>query len=173
MAKNKKLVGAPRKYESAAALGSAVNKYFRSICYEDYVRSANGELVYNLDNEPVKRVFFAVAPTIPSMCIALGITPRTWRNYCDSTKHPEFADVTSMAMAIMEAWLANESVTREKSVQGILFNLKNNYGWTDRQEIELGEKTRKTMSGADNLSIEDKIAYLAAMGVRDEEDSEP
>ena len=160
---SKNVVGAPRKYESANALSKAVNQYFRSICYEDYVRDAQGRPVLNLDNEPIRHVFFAVAPTIPAMCLRLGITPRTWRNYCDENKHPEFAKVTSMTMAVLEAWLANESVTREKSLQGILFNLKNNYGWTDKQEIELGEKTRQTIKTHDALSLEEKIAYLSQM----------
>lgn len=170
MAKIKKnVVGAPRKYDSANALSKAVNQYFRSICYEDHIRDGIGNPVLNLDGEPIKRVFFAVAPTIPSMCLALGITPRTWRNYCDEKKHPEFAKVTSMTMAVLEAWLAHESVTREKSLQGILFNLKNNYGWSEKIEIEAGEKTRATMSGASSMSTEEKIAYLASLGLSDEE----
>lgn len=170
MAKLKKnVVGAPRKYDSANALSKAINQYFRSICYEDYIRDGIGNPLLNLDGEPIKRTFFAVAPTIPAMCLALGITPRTWRNYCDEKKHPEFAKVTSMTMAVLEAWLAHESVTREKSLQGILFNLKNNYGWSEKIEIEAGEKTRATMSGASGMSTEEKIAYLASLGLSDEE----
>lgn len=159
----KKLVGAPRKYETATALSKAINDYFRSICYRGCVRNVAGEVILNLDGEPIEQTFFAVAPTIPALCLRLGITPRTWRNYCDDKKHPEFSEVTSMTMAVLEAWLANESVTREKSLQGILFNLKNNYGWTDKQEIELGEKTRQTIRTHDTLSLEEKIAFLQQM----------
>lgn len=173
MAKIKKnVVGAPRKYDSANALSKAVNQYFRSICYEDYIRDILGSPVLNLDGEPIKRVFFAVAPTIPSMCLALGITPRTWRNYCDEKKHPEFAKVTSMTMAVLEAWLAHESVTREKSLQGILFNLKNNYGWTEKQEIELGEKTRQTMTAGETMSLAEKLAYLASAQLPENDEAE-
>jgi hypothetical protein len=167
----KKLVGAPRKYETAEALSKAVNEYFRSICYYGTVKDETGKPITNLDGEPVETVFYAIAPTIPAMCLKLGITPRTWRNYCDEKKHPEFNEVTSMAMAVIEAWLAGESVTREKNLQGIIFNLKNNYGWTERVEIEAGEKTRQTINAHDCLSLEEKMAYLSTLSEpTDEED---
>lgn len=165
--KVKNAVGAPRKYESAATLAKAVNKYFRSICYVTHVRNVAGEIVHNVDGEPIERIAFAVPPTVPGLCVALGITPRTWRNYCDAEKHPEFGEITSGTMALIESWLAEQLVSREKSVQGIIFNLKNNYGWSEKIEIEAGEKTRATMSGASGMSIEDKMAYLTAIGLHD------
>ena len=48
----------------------------------------------------------------------------------------------------------------EKGLQGIIFNLQNNYGWRQKQEVELGEKTRSSM-GAGELRIADKLALLA------------
>ena len=51
-------------------------------------------------------------------------------------------------------------MTREKGLQGIIFNLQNNYGWRQKQEVELGEKTRISM-GAGELRIADKLALLA------------
>lgn len=51
-------------------------------------------------------------------------------------------------------------MTREKGLQGIIFNLQNNYGWRQKQEVELGEKTRSSM-GAGEMRIADKLALLA------------
>ena len=64
------------------------------------------------------------------------------------------------ARARIEAYLEQELLTREKGLQGIIFNLQNNYGWRQKQEVELGEKTRSSM-GAGELRIADKLALLA------------
>jgi hypothetical protein len=52
-------------------------------------------------------------------------------------------------------------VKREKGVDGIKFNLANNYGWSAKREIEVGEQTRKAMS-IDNMSMAEKLAMLKA-----------
>lgn len=64
------------------------------------------------------------------------------------------------ARARIEAYLEQELLTREKGLQGIIFNLQNNYGWRQKQEVELGEKTRSSM-GAGEMRIADKLALLA------------
>ena len=64
------------------------------------------------------------------------------------------------ARARIEAYLEQELLTREKGLQGIIFNLQNNYGWRQKQEVELGEKTRSSM-GTGELRIADKLALLA------------
>lgn len=64
------------------------------------------------------------------------------------------------ARARIEAYLEQELLTREKGLQGIIFNLQNNYGWRQKQEVELGEKTRSS-TGAGELRIADKLALLA------------
>ena len=68
--------------------------------------------------------------------------------------------MTAEARARIEAYLEQELLTREKGLQGIIFNLQNNYGWRQKQEVELGEKTRSSM-GAGELRIADKLALLA------------
>ena len=55
--------------------------------------------------------------------------------------------------------------------QGIIFNLQNNYGWRQKQEVELGEQTRKS-AAAENLSLQEKLAVIAqvAEAARSSED---
>lgn len=103
---------------------------------------------------------YVVPPSDCRTVPQLGIDRSTWQNYADPTLHPELADVAAEARARIEAYLEQELLTREKGLQGIIFNLQNNYGWRQKQEVELGEKTRSSM-GAGELRIADKLALLA------------
>ena len=63
----------------------------------------------------------------------------------------------------MEAYLEEQLLTREKNVQGLIFNLQNNYGWREKREVELGGETRRTVADsaqARTLSIAEKMAVL-------------
>ena len=55
----------------------------------------------------------------------------------------------------------DQSLTREKGLQGILFNLEVNHGCSRKQEIELGEKTRAVLPKTE-MTIEEKLAAIAA-----------
>ncbi len=161
MGKVKNKIGAPRKYKTAKALGRAIEKYFRSISCVVPVIGADGMPMVNRDGEAVEKVTYMIPPSVVSMCLYLGIDKRTWANYCDVKKHPEFAEVTSRAMMRHEAYLVEQSIVREKSVSGILFNLQNNYGYRQKAEVELGEATREAM-GAEPISVREKLMAIAA-----------
>lgn len=79
----------------------------------------------------------------------------------DMLLHPELQDITQTARARIEAYLEEQLLTREKGLQGIIFNLQNNYGWKQKTEMELGEKTRQTVT-AQSMSAYDKIAAITA-----------
>ena len=71
----------------------------------------------------------------------------------------------------MEAYLEQELLTREKSVQGLIFNLQNNFGWKQKQEVELGRDTRESMKHA--ATYHEKLAMLRMddpEGGRDEDE---
>lgn len=160
--------GAPQKYKTAKSLRQAVDKYFRSISAKVQMSSLTGDPILNEDGEPVVRTEYIIPPQIPAMCLALGITDRTWRRYCDHELHPEFEDVTEEAMLRFKSYLVDQSLTREKGLQGILFNLEVNHGCSRKQEIELGEKTRSVLPKVE-LSIEEKLAVIAAAAKAAEE----
>jgi len=153
--------GRPKKYSSKKALGDAIERYFRSISRTIPAKDDTGCIICNDDGERIMLTQYIRPPSISSLCIYLGIDRSTWQNYCDGQMYPEFAGVTSQTRARIEAYLEEQLLTRVKGVQGIIFNLQNNYGWRQKQEVELGDKTRETMPAA-SMSITEKIAVIAA-----------
>lgn len=149
----------PKKYNTPKALERAIRDYFASISATRAVCDDNGREIRNDQGRVIRRLQYLEPPTIAGLCLALNIDRRTWANYCDREKHPEFETVTAWAQAQMEAYLERELLTRQKGVQGIIFNLQNNYGWKNRQEVELGEKTRRAAS-AMNMTMEEKLAVI-------------
>lgn len=164
----KSRAGAPKKYKTAKSLRAAVDKYFRSISAKVPVGGLDGNPILNEDGEPVVKTEYVIPPQIPAMCLQIGITDRTWRRYCDHELHPEFEDVTEEAMLRFKAYLVDQSLTRERGLQGVLFNLEVNHGCSRKQEIELGEKTRSVLPKVE-MSIEEKLAVIAAAAKAAEE----
>lgn len=68
--------------------------------------------------------------TITGLCIALGICRDTLSEYM---KHKEFSDTIKKAKLKVENYLEKHLIT-DSSTTGIIFNLKNNFGWKDKQE---------------------------------------
>lgn len=133
--KQKKEPGRPRKYKTKKALETAIESYFNSISRTVPVTNL-GVKVTNDAGELMHRTEYLRPPSISGMCLYLGIERSTWQNYCNPKLHPEFQDVTAMARVRIEAYLEEELLTREKNVQGIIFNLQNNYGWRNKPDKE-------------------------------------
>ena len=153
-------IGRPPKY-TRRTLRAAVDRYFRSISYTAPVLNRDGTSVLNDDGEEIRLMRYAAPPGICALCLYLGIDRSTWQNYADISLHPEMKDIVEAVRTRIEAYLDGELCSREKSVQGIIFNLQNNYGWKQKQEVELGEDTRRQMA-ADNVSMEEKLALIAS-----------
>lgn len=137
--------GRPKKY-TKKGLEAAVEGYFASI--------SGGEAWEAEYKRP---------PTVSGLCLYLGIDRSTWQNYADPKLHPEFREITAYARMRMEAYLEEQLLVREKNVQGLIFNLQNNYGWREKRELELGNETRQTVADsaqARTLSIAEKMAVL-------------
>ena len=155
--------GRPKKY-TRKKLREETERYFRSISRTVPARDDTGGIIRNDDGDEIQLLQYVVPPSIAGLCLQLGIDRSTWQNYADPAQHPEMTDVTAGARARIEAYLEQELLTREKGLQGIIFNLQNNYGWRQKQEVELGEKTRSSMD-AGEMRMADKLALLA--GERD------
>ncbi len=143
----------PKKY-SKKELEEAIEKYFRSISALREARDKNGRVLQNADGEAIMVTEYAVPPTVSGLCLYLGIDRSTWQNYQDEEENPQLCGVIKKAKARIEAYLEEQLLLREKSVQGIIFNLQNNYGWRQKQEIEFGTETRKSV--ARNMSLSEK-----------------
>lgn len=154
------MAGRPKKY-SKKALRDAIERYFGSISRTVYARDDTDQKIYNDDGEEITRTEYITPPGVSSLCLYLGIDRSTWQNYADPELHPEFRGVTADARARIEAYLEEQLLTREKGLQGIIFNLQNNYGWKQKQEVELGKETRRTMA-TEGMSIKEKLAFISA-----------
>ncbi len=164
------MAGRPKKY-TVKRFREAVDSWFRSITVEIEVND-----LINLDGEPITKRIYAVPPTISGLCLKLGIDRRTWQNYADPEQNPKLAEICADVRLRIEAYLEEQLLTRVKSLQGIIFNLQNNYGWRERHEhaqtVELGQKTRETM--AQNLTLDEKFALIreAAAEIAEADDGE-
>ena len=140
--------GRPRKY-TPRTLRTAVDEYFRyhsrTVTLREQVRE------------------FVVPPTVGGLCRHLGIHRSTWADYCDPEKHPELQEVTAYARETMEAFLEDALLTRSgKELKGVIFSLQNNYGYTERKEVELGPRARKAVTAA-AIPMEEREALLREM----------
>ena len=154
--KKRKKVGRRMKYETPAKLAKAVAKYFDGIRYEMPYIDDEDEQICDLNGEPIVLLKYVVPPSIQALCLFLSIDTSSWDNY---SKREGYSEVCHDAKLEVEAYLTGEVNTRDRP-QGIMFNLENNFGWKKKNEVELGEGTRRAITIA-NMSIEDKQKLLA------------
>lgn len=74
-------------------------------------------------------------PTLAGLSRALGIDKRTMQNY---KKTEEYGDLVEEVKSIIEENL--ERGLYGQQVTGLIFNLKNNFGWRDKSEVEQSTK---------------------------------
>jgi hypothetical protein len=71
--------------------------------------------------------------TMSGLAIALGMSRQALIQY---EGRDGFSDTVKQARAKVERQLEEGLLTRERQVAGHIFNLKNNFGWKDVQEVE-------------------------------------
>ncbi|MET3699524.1 DNA-packaging protein gp3 [Bacillus oleivorans] len=92
--------------------------------------------------------------TISGLAHFLGTNRQTLLNY---EERDEFFDTIKRAKAKIEAFV-EESLWTPKVTAGVIFNLKNNFGWVDKSELQQsGETTHniKTDKDLSNLTVEE------------------
>lgn len=163
-------IGRPAKYETAQELGAAVEDYFRSVSYQKPViittptgevgEDGNEVIVTRMLREgpdntgrPVTVTEYLEPPSIASLCLFLGISRDTWAKYA---RRRGFREIVEHTRTRIEAYLVGRLESRH--TQGVIFNLKNNFGWKDKQEVGLDEDTRKAVSVERFLREEGKRA---------------
>ena len=111
--------GRPLKFESPKELEEAINKYFEKCKEED---------------RPL---------TMSGLANACGVDRQTILNY---SKKEKYFGTIKKARNMCEQY-AEEKLFTGGSVAGVIFNLKNNYSWRDKQHIEhLGNKITVKLS---------------------------
>lgn len=164
-------MGRPQKY-NRKTLAEAVDRYFLSITrivpvtelVETGRRDEKGHKVYerrpvvNALGEEAKVEEYIIPPTVSGLCRALDIHRSTWAEYCDPSKHPEYSDTTTYARGRIRAYLEQQLLTR-KDVKGVIFDLQNNHGYSEKRKVELGENAAKAVSAA-SMPMNEKLKLL-------------
>lgn len=117
-------VGRPLKYKSAEEMQRLIDKYFED-CDNNIIKTYDeeGNEVYKHRPRPY---------TITGLALSLGLTRQDLLNYQGKR---EYQDTIKKAKQRCENY-AEEQLFRQGNVAGVIFNLKNNYGYKDKQDVE-------------------------------------
>lgn len=139
------MAGRPRKFNSAEELQSKIKYYFDSItitlpAYDMQLdgKDDNGKDIFkrvprlNNAGKQVQAIEYFERPSVLGLCAHLDICRDT---LCEYEKDEIFSDTIKRAKARIEQYLEGQ-LYRKDQVTGIIFNLKNNFGWKDKQDIE-------------------------------------
>ena len=108
--RNKKKVGRPLKFNSAKNLKNKIDNYFKN-CEKK--------------NKPF---------TVTGLALALNMTSR--KQLIEYQGRSQFATLIKKAKLMCENYV-DTFLFSHNQVAGAIFNLKNNYGWTDKIETEI------------------------------------
>lgn len=133
----------PNKFSSPKDLEEKINNYFDSITISvpRTKKPNNPDMEYDEDyREPVLNDLweqiidksYIEIPSILWMCEFLDIHRSTLIEY---EEIPEFSNTIKKAKQRIERY-NSEQLFRREQVTWIIFNLKNNFGWVDKQEID-------------------------------------
>ncbi|MBT4132293.1 MAG: hypothetical protein HOE44_16420 [Candidatus Marinimicrobia bacterium] len=114
-AKEKRPVGRPPKYSSVEELETLIEEYF------------HGDDAFMIVGDGIK----VHAPTVSGLAYHLDMSTEALRNY---EQKGEFLATIKKAKQRVE--IALEKRLGGTAPAGTIFNLKNNFGWKDKQEID-------------------------------------
>lgn len=134
MTEEKRRPGQPKKFKSAAEMQKQIDDYINSCFADRIVRDKNGAAVLNEEGQPIYEREQVEPLTITGLALALGTNRMTLLNYQNEYEE-EFFYPIARAKTIIENY-AEKQLYLAKSANGPAFNLKNNYGWVDKQEID-------------------------------------
>ena len=110
--------GRPRKYERVEDMEEAIEKYFAK-------QDKNG-----------------MPYTVSGLALALGMTRETLLRYEENNI---FSDTIKRAKQKIEEYVETRLFVSGIAT-GVIFNLKNNFGWKDKQEIEQSGEMNNTIT---------------------------
>ena len=110
--KNGNKLGRPRKFQSVEELQEKIDAYFAG-CDE------KGE-----------------AYTISGLALVMDTNRQTLINYQELEEYASFFDTIKKAKLRVESYAENRLYSGQQ-VAGVIFSLKNNFGWKDKTETEI------------------------------------
>lgn len=125
----RRLVGRPKKYNTAEEMQTKIEYYFAS-CFKP-VLDKKGNIVRNKFTGEI--VYQQYRPfTMSGLADALDMSRQSLLNY---KKNDEFFDTIERARRKVEIY-TEEKLFEKETCNGSKFSLSNNFGWADKQEIE-------------------------------------
>lgn len=124
--------GRPKKFNDPDVMWERILKYFKDC------DSATKTII----NEKGQTKIIYKPYTITGLCLALDIESTT--TLTDYENDPMFSRAVKMAKKIVENWVEEKSLTGDINATTAIFNLKNNFGWKDKTEVETTDKTQES-----------------------------
>lgn len=137
--------GRPLLFKSAEELQIKIDKYFDS-CYRTHIDDTGKEDIVNI--RPL---------TITGLAVSLECDRETLLNY---GKQEEFFGTVRAAKLRIQNF-AEENLFTNRNASGIIFNLKNNYGWVDK--IETDNTNNNLNQDLTNLTEDERAARIAEL----------
>lgn len=129
--------GRPMKYKTLEELQEAVDKYFK----EDAMIKMGEHNMF--------------APTMSGLAYSLGMCRKTLLNYSNKDEFLHtIKDARNRIAAALEQRLYFSNPT------GVIFNLKNNFDWKDKQEVETKDVTQEISDDDLNAKIVELMEKL-------------
>lgn len=122
-------IGRPLKFKSVEEMQSAIDTYFADC---------------EANDEPL---------TVTGLCIALDTSRETLLDYQGKD---EYSYTIKKAKLMCENY-AEKQLFKGKNVIGVIFNLKNNYGWKDQQSIDLRATARQEYQSMTDEELEETL----------------
>jgi hypothetical protein len=114
------MTGRPLKFKSPEELQKAIDGYFDKCIATQYDK----ELGKNIE-------IIVIPPTVSGLAVELDTTRQTLVDY---EGKDGFIDTIKKAKQKIESY-AERALVTNRNPAGVIFSLKNNYGWVDKQEI--------------------------------------
>lgn len=132
--KDKHPGGRPPKFADVGTLQTYIDEYFNSCYEEDWYQVIEDDIPTwkpRIDKDGIIMRKMVKPLTITGLAVFLDTTRRTLLDY--EARNDEFSHTIKIAKARIENF-TEEQLFTNKNTAGVIFNMVNNYGWTNKQE---------------------------------------
>lgn len=151
--------GRPRKWPSVKAMEKAIEAYFAE---------CDSRTVPTVVGKGKDRVLIDVPKPAPYIVQGLALyLDLTMEGLNEYQKRPAYSEAIKKAKARIEVNKIQHLLDGDGYGPGYIFDLKNNYHWTDRQEItgpKGGPIQHDDLSGLTNAQLEKRLKLLRGQG---------